>query len=98
MIIFGLALNIWFSAVVEILYFAWMRERIGTEREVIDLPPEVQTLADLVAFLVERSAGHKTAFENPELIRAAIDQQHATLDTELGTAREIAFFPPVTGG
>ena len=79
-------------------YFAWVRERIGLPDEVVDLPGDVGTIADLKAWLASRGEGYAYAFENPGIIRAAIDQRHATPNAPIADAREIAFFPPMTGG
>jgi len=83
---------------VRILYFAWVRERVGLEAEDVALPGEVRTVADLAAFLKARGEGYAHAFENPRVVRAALDRRHARPETPLGAAREIAFFPPMTGG
>ena len=83
---------------VKLLYFAWVRERIGKPDEVVDPPASVRTVADLVAWLVQRGDEDAYAFENPKVIRAAIDRSHARPDATLMGAREIAFFPPMTGG
>ncbi|WP_454684515.1 molybdopterin converting factor subunit 1 [Ancylobacter moscoviensis] len=83
---------------MKILYFAWVRERIGLEAEEIALPEGVSTVADLAAFLKSRGEGYAHAFGNPRVVRAALDRRHARPDTPLGAAREIAFFPPMTGG
>jgi sulfur-carrier protein len=79
-------------------YFAWVRERIGRAREEVTLPPEVTTVAGLVVWLRSRGPEYEAAFARPEVIRAAIDQTHAPASASLSGAREIAFFPPVTGG
>ncbi|MDQ0509674.1 molybdopterin converting factor subunit 1 [Ancylobacter amanitiformis] len=83
---------------MKILYFAWVRERIGLEAEEVDPPASVRTVAELAAFLKERGEGYAHAFENPGVVRAALDRKHARPDTPLGAAREVAFFPPMTGG
>jgi len=83
---------------VKLLYFAWVRERIGKPDEVVDPPASVRTVADLVAWLAQRGDEYAHAFENPKVIRAAIDRSHARPDATLMGAREIAFFPPMTGG
>jgi molybdopterin synthase sulfur carrier subunit len=83
---------------MKILYFAWLRERIGRGEEEVDLPPTVTTIADLVGFLAQRGEEYAYAFENPTVVRAAIDQVHVKPATPIGNAREIAFFPPMTGG
>jgi molybdopterin synthase sulfur carrier subunit len=83
---------------MKILYFAWLREKIGTAEEVLTVPSEVRNVAELVAWLKLRSAGHDAAFQNERLVRCAVDQEFASLDAPVLGAREIAFFPPVTGG
>jgi sulfur-carrier protein len=83
---------------VKLLYFAWVRERIGKPAEEIEPPPGVTTVADLVAWLSARGEAYAHAFENPKVVRAAIDRAHAKPDTAIAGAREIAFFPPMTGG
>jgi molybdopterin synthase sulfur carrier subunit len=83
---------------VKVLYFAWVRERIGLEAEEVAVPEGVATVAELAAHLAARGEGYARAFENPRIVRAALDRRHARPDTPLGGAREIAFFPPMTGG
>ncbi|PXA99418.1 molybdopterin converting factor subunit 1 [Nostoc sp. 3335mG] len=83
---------------MELLYFAWVRERIGTGQESVDPPEAVRNVADLIDWLATRSAGHAEAFAEPARLRAAVDQRFVPLDAELGNAREVAIFPPVTGG
>jgi sulfur-carrier protein len=83
---------------VRVLYFAWVRERIGKAEERIELPASAKTVADLVAWLSSRGEEYAHAFENPKVIRAAIDRAHVRADSAILGAREIAFFPPMTGG
>jgi sulfur-carrier protein len=83
---------------MKLLYFAWLRERIGKNAEEIELPAGVATVADLLAFLASRGEEYAHAFENPGVVRAAIDRAHVKADTPIAGAREIAFFPPMTGG
>ena len=80
------------------LYFASVRERIGLAEEEIALPSEVATVADLISWLSRRGENYASAFTDAVKVRAALDQIHARLDAPLGDAREIAFFPPMTGG
>jgi molybdopterin synthase sulfur carrier subunit len=82
----------------KLIYFAWVRERIGKQDEEIALPAEVKTVNDLLAFLKARGDGYEAALQFPEVIRVAINQQHVGHDTPLAGAREIALFPPMTGG
>ena len=81
-----------------ISYFAWVRERIGKTEETLDPPADVRTVADLMQWLVARGEEYANAFASPKTIRAAIDQTHEKPETAIAGAREIAFFPPMTGG
>lgn len=83
---------------VTLMYFAWVREKVGRAREEIVLPGHVATVADLIGYLRTRGPEFENAFARPEAIRVALDQAHVKVDASLGPAREIAFFPPVTGG
>ena len=83
---------------VKLLYFAWVRERVGKADEEVAPPPEVRTVAELMQWLSGRGEEYAYAFENPKIIRAAIDRTHVKPGTPLSGAREIAFFPPMTGG
>jgi sulfur-carrier protein len=83
---------------VKLLYFAWVREKAGRAEETVELPAEVDTVADLIDWLKARGPEFANAFERGEVIRAAINQTHVKHDTPIAGAREIAFFPPVTGG
>jgi len=75
-----------------------VRERVGKAEENIEPPPDVQTVADLIGWLAQRGEGYAHAFETPRVIRAAIDHAHVKSDATIASAREIAFFPPMTGG
>ena len=83
---------------MKLLYFAWVREKTGIGAEDIELPREVTTIAELIAWQKTRGPEFAHAFERSEVIRAAIDKTHAKPNALIGAAREIAFFPPVTGG
>jgi len=83
---------------MKLVYFAWVRERIGKSEEEIDPPASVRTVGDLVAWLSRRGEEYAYAFENAGMIRAAIDRNHVRPETQIAGAREIAFFPPMTGG
>jgi sulfur-carrier protein len=83
---------------VKLLYFAWVRERIGKPAEEVEPPPGIATVSDLIAWLTRRGEEYAHAFENPKVIRTAIDQAHVKADAAIAGAREIAFFPPMTGG
>ena len=83
---------------VKLVYFAWVRERIGKPEVDVELPPGIATVAELVGWLKTRGEEYDYAFENEGVVRAAIDKVHARPDAPLAGAREIAFFPPMTGG
>lgn len=83
---------------MNIRYFAWVRERVGKEEETLELPADVKTVADLILHLKGIDEYHASAFEEEDAIRVALDQEHVETDAELGSAREVAFFPPMTGG
>ena len=80
------------------LYFAWVRERIGVPEEDIVPPASVRTLGDLMGWLATRGENYAHAFENPAVIRTALDRVHAKHDKSFAGAHEVAFFPPMTGG
>ncbi|MBV1864812.1 MAG: molybdopterin converting factor subunit 1 [Rhodobacteraceae bacterium] len=81
---------------MQVVYFAWVRERIGVPKETVET--EALTVADLVAELVAREERYAAAFVDMSVVRVALDQALVALDTPLGETREIAFFPPMTGG
>ncbi|MBK5263785.1 MAG: MoaD/ThiS family protein [Alphaproteobacteria bacterium] len=83
---------------IDILYFAWVREHIGSGGETIDHPGEAVLVSDLVALLAARGGGYAEALADPTRLRAALDQKFVPIDTPVGMARELAIFPPVTGG
>jgi sulfur-carrier protein len=83
---------------VKLLYFAWVRERVGKPAEEVEPPAGIVTVADLVAWLSQRGDEYAHAFENPKVIRTAIDRAHVKAEAAITGAREIAFFPPMTGG
>ncbi len=83
---------------MRLLYFAWVRERIGTGEEEVTPPADATTVAALVAWLAGRSEGHAAAFAEPAKLRAAVDQAFVPLDAPIAGAKEVAIFPPVTGG
>jgi molybdopterin synthase sulfur carrier subunit len=83
---------------VKILYFAWVRERVGKAEESIDPPAAIATVGDLMHWLAGKGEEYAYAFDNPKVIRAAIDKRHVRPDASITGAAEIAFFPPMTGG
>ncbi len=83
---------------MKVLYFAWVRERIGRGEEEIEPPAGVTTVAGLIAWLSARGEEYARAFADPRVVRAAVDRIHARPDASIAGAQEIAFFPPMTGG
>ena len=83
---------------MKLVYFAWVRERVGKAEEDIAPPASIATVTELMTWLSKRGEEYAHAFENPKVIRAAIDKRHVQPDTRIAGAREIAFFPPMTGG
>lgn len=83
---------------MKIKYFAWVRERIGKPEETVEPPADIRTVEDLIGWLSGQGESYAYAFEKPKVIRAAIDHAHARPDAPIAGAREIAFFPPMTGG
>lgn len=81
---------------LDVLYFAWVRERIGVPRERLDT--QAATVADLVAELVAREDRYAAAFADLSALRVALDQELSSFDAPLDGVREVAFFPPMTGG
>ena len=83
---------------MKILYFAWLRDRVGTANEDVDPPAEVTTVDELIDWLVQQSSGHESAFADRAVIRCALNQEYVKTHEEFSRDDEIAFFPPVTGG
>ncbi|WP_169543045.1 molybdopterin converting factor subunit 1 [Sneathiella aquimaris] len=83
---------------MKILYFAWLRSKLGMAEETITLPSDVTTLYQLVDHLKSRGPAFAEVFDDLDVIRIAVDQEYVTTDIPLADASEIAFFPPVTGG
>ena len=82
---------------MRVLYFAWLRERVGAGEEEVE-PGDAATAGELVRSLIARDERYARAFEDLASVRVAVDQQMGDLETPIGGAREVAFFPPVTGG
>jgi len=83
---------------MKVKYFASVRERVGKDEEMLDPPSDVRTVGELIGWLATRGEGYAHAFETRHVIRAAIDHAHVRPDATIKGAREIAFFPPMTGG
>ena len=82
----------------KLMYFAWVRERIGMSEEELELPEHVKTAGDLLKHLAARGEGFAEALRHPKVIRVAVNQEHVEHDELIAGAREIALFPPMTGG
>ncbi len=83
---------------VHIVYFAWVRERIGKSEDDLDLPSDVTTARGLITYLATLGEEYEAAFEFPDVIRVAVNQEHIDHDESIVGAREIGIFPPMTGG
>ncbi|MBI3199884.1 MAG: molybdopterin converting factor subunit 1 [Rhodospirillales bacterium] len=83
---------------MRVRYFAWMKRTVGVPEEEVNPPANVRTVGELVEWLRSRSAGHAEALAAGAAFGAAVDQRTVTFDAPLADAREVAFFPPFTGG
>ena len=83
---------------MKVRYFAWVRERVGKTEEELEPPAGIVTVGQLMTWLAAKGEQYAYAFENPKVIRAAIDRSHVRADARIDGAGEIAFFPPMTGG
>jgi len=84
---------------MKILYFAWIRERVGFAREEIDLPADVKTVGAFLTWMQSRGEEYAYALESDTLVRVALDQEHCNdMSQSLESVNEIALFPPMTGG
>ncbi|EKF58390.1 molybdopterin converting factor small subunit [Agrobacterium albertimagni AOL15] len=83
---------------VKLVYFAWVRERIGKGEEELEIPAEVKTAGDLVSWLATLGEGYEEVLRFPKAIRVAINQEHVEHNELIAGAREIGIFPPMTGG
>ena len=83
---------------MKILYFAWVRQKLGRSEEDLSLPQSIATVAQLATFLCERGDGFADVFSEPQRLRAAVNQEHVRWNAPVRDDDEVAFFPPVTGG
>ncbi len=83
---------------MKLLYFAWIRERVGLAEETLDPPPDVVNVTTLLDWLKSLDGGHALALSDPAMVRVAVNQEYAGPDTRVGGGDEVALFPPVTGG
>jgi molybdopterin synthase sulfur carrier subunit len=83
---------------VKVLYFAWVRQKIGRSEEEFEAPPSVTDVTGLIDYLRARGPQYEAAFRDSKALRCAVNQEHAGFETKIVAGDEIAFFPPVTGG
>ena len=83
---------------MKLLYFAWVRQKVGRSEETFDLPAGIETVRDLAERLRARGGGYEDAFSDLARLRAAVNQEHIPFDAAVSPDDEVAFFPPVTGG
>lgn len=83
---------------MKILYFARIRQIVGRGSDELEIPPGVKTVSELIDFLAAQDEGCAAAFADRRTLKAAVNQAHVQLDAAITGAREVAFFPPVTGG
>jgi molybdopterin synthase sulfur carrier subunit len=83
---------------MKLLYFAWLRQKIGIAEETIDLPAGIETVAALIDWLKARGPNYAAALDNTRLVRVAVNREYVTYDHRLNPGDEVGLFPPVTGG
>ncbi|VAW02021.1 hypothetical protein MNBD_ALPHA04-180 [hydrothermal vent metagenome] len=83
---------------LNIIYFAWVKERLGRGEETLEIPANVSTVGELITHLAMQNGDYASAFADPKKLRFALDQNFMQADAPLGEAKELAIFPPVTGG
>lgn len=83
---------------MKLVYFAWVRQKVGVGEETVDMPREAKTVGDIAAWLKARGGGYGEAFADLKRVRAAVNQEHVDFAAAVGPTDEVAFFPPVTGG
>ena len=83
---------------MKILYFAWIRSKIGMSEEIVDIPDDVSTVRKLLDWLRQRGPQHADALQDETVVRVAVNEEYASLDALVSNGDEVAFFPPVTGG
>lgn len=83
---------------MKLLYFAWLRSKVGFGEETVAPPAETVTVGQLIDWLKGRSAGHAAAFADLRVVRVAVNQEYVQMTAPVKPGDEVAFFPPVTGG
>jgi molybdopterin synthase sulfur carrier subunit len=86
------------SRSINIIYFAWVRERLGLDEEQVVLGDEVETIGQVLTLLADRGAAYAQVLSDITKLRFALDQDYGTPESLVGSAKELAIFPPVTGG
>ena len=83
---------------MKLLYFAWIRTKLGVSEELVDVPPDIKNVKGLIDWLISQGDAYKTVFSDLSLLRVAVNQEYVDLDHTITSDDEVAFFPPVTGG
>ena len=83
---------------MQLLYFGWVRTKIGTGRETLDPPAKITDVRGLVEWLKQRGNGYEEALQDLEIVRVAVNQEMVNLDASVSSGDEVALFPPMTGG
>ena len=83
---------------MKLLYFAWIRTKLGVSEELVDVPPDIKNVKGLIDWLIKQGDAYKTVFSDLSLLRVAVNQEYVDLDHTITSDDEVAFFPPVTGG
>ena len=83
---------------MKLLYFAWIRTKLGVSEELVDVPPDIKNVNGLIDWLINQGDAYKTVFSDLSLLRVAVNQEYVDLDHTITSDDEVAFFPPVTGG
>mgnify|MGYP001254472637 CR=1 FL=1 len=83
---------------MKLVYFSWVREKIGSSNEELEPPTGINTVGGLISWLCTKGEGYASAFADTSIIRVAVNQEYVKMDATIGTDDEVAFFPPITGG
>ncbi len=86
------------ARILNIVYFAWVKERLGKGHEAMEIPSDLDTISDLVELLSKQAPEYKSVFADLTKLRFALDQEFTSIDASINSAEELAIFPPVTGG
>ena len=83
---------------MKLLYFAWIRTKLGVSEVLVDVPPDIKNVKGLIDWLINQGDAYQTVFSDLSLLRVAVNQEYVDLDHTITSDDEVAFFPPVTGG